>query len=71
MCSKSSSTDGKDEKLCWVIIDKFKKLGKGNVSCIDIVCHVWEVDRAGLVNKMSMLHFSAISFTNVCLSKAP
>lgn len=53
--SKSSTTDAEDEELCKVIVDKFEKLGKGAVSYADIARRAWEVGRAGLATKASVL----------------
>ena len=69
--SKSSSTDGEDEELCQVIVDKFEKLGKGDVSYADIARRAWEVGRAGLATKVSALRLSTIGFANVGPPKAP
>jgi hypothetical protein len=53
--SKSSSADGQDDEVCKVIVDKFEKLGGGEVSYADIARRAWEVGKTGLATKVTVL----------------
>lgn len=50
--SKSSAVDGEDDEVCRLIVDKFEKLGGGEVSYADIARRAWEVGRTGLATKL-------------------
>ncbi|KAG1902172.1 Vps16, C-terminal region-domain-containing protein [Suillus fuscotomentosus] len=50
--SKSSAVDGEDDEVCRLIVDKFEKLGGGEVSYADISRRAWEVGRTGLATKL-------------------
>ncbi|KAG1716823.1 hypothetical protein ID866_345 [Astraeus odoratus] len=50
--SKSTAGDEEDQELCKLIVDKFEKLGEGEVSYADIARRAWEVGRAGLATKL-------------------
>ncbi|KAG2036792.1 vacuolar assembling sorting protein VPS16 [Suillus americanus] len=50
--SKSSAADGEDDEVCRLIVDKFEKLGGGEVSYADIARRAWEVGRTGLATKL-------------------
>lgn len=50
--SKSSTVDGEDDEVCRLIVDKFEKLGGGEVSYADIARRAWEVGRTGLATKL-------------------
>jgi hypothetical protein len=52
---KSSSADGQDDEVCRIIVDKFEKLGGGEVSYADIARRAWEVGRTGLATKVKAL----------------
>ncbi|EGN92883.1 hypothetical protein SERLA73DRAFT_79230 [Serpula lacrymans var. lacrymans S7.3] len=43
---------GADDEVCRLIVDKFEKLGGGDVSYSDIAKRAWEVGRAGLATKL-------------------
>lgn len=60
--SKSSSVDGQDDEVCRVIVDKFEKLGGGEVSYADIARRAWEVGRTGLATKVNALVVTVSSF---------
>jgi hypothetical protein len=53
--SKSLSADGQDDEVCKIIVDKFEKLGGGEVSYADISRRAWEVGRTGLATKVTVL----------------
>lgn len=57
--SKSSAVDGEDDEVCRLIVDKFEKLGGGEVSYADIARRAWEVGRTGLATKVKVLLFVA------------
>ncbi|KAG1862098.1 Vps16, C-terminal region-domain-containing protein [Suillus subalutaceus] len=50
--SKSSAVDSEDDEVCRLIVDKFEKLGGGEVSYADIARRAWEVGRTGLATKL-------------------
>ncbi|KAH7886829.1 Vps16, C-terminal region-domain-containing protein [Phlebopus sp. FC_14] len=50
--SKPTSAEGEDDELCRVIVDKFEKLGNGEVSYADIAERAWEAGRSGLATKL-------------------
>lgn len=50
--SKAIAGDDEDQELCNLIVDKFGKLGNGEVSYADIARRAWEVGRGGLATKL-------------------
>lgn len=46
---------GGDEEVCKLIVDKFQQLGGTDVSYAEIAKRAWEVGRAGLATKVSLL----------------
>ncbi|KIM67291.1 hypothetical protein SCLCIDRAFT_179253 [Scleroderma citrinum Foug A] len=50
--SKSATGEDEDQELCKLIVDKFEKLGGGDVSYAEIARRAWEVGRAGLATKL-------------------
>lgn len=51
--SKSAAGDDEDQELCKLIVDKFEKLGGGDVSYAEIARRAWEGGKAGLATKVS------------------
>lgn len=49
------SAGSEDDEVCKLIVDKFEKLGHGDVSYADIAKKAWEVGRAGLATKVIAL----------------
>ncbi|KIJ36797.1 hypothetical protein M422DRAFT_179088, partial [Sphaerobolus stellatus SS14] len=50
--SSAVSAGSADNEICTLIVEKFEKLGKGDVSYADIAKKAWEVGRAGLATKL-------------------
>ena len=53
MPSVAPGGDGGDNEICKLIVEKFEKLGHGEVSYADIAKRAWEVGRASLATKVS------------------
>ena len=72
MRSKASATDvdlGGDDEVCKTIVDKFEQLGGEGVSYADIAKRAWEVGRAGLATKVSLLVFQPKFSQRMLLSR--
>lgn len=53
----ADGNDG-DEELCRIITEKFRTVGGSGVSYADIAKRAWEVGRAGLATKVSVVVFT-------------
>ena len=51
--SAGAGGEGGDDEVCRLIVEKFDKLGHGEVSYADIAKRAWEVGRASLATKVN------------------
>ena len=51
--SAGAGGEGGDDEVCRLIVEKFDKLGHGEVSYADIATKAWEVGRASLATKVN------------------
>lgn len=62
----ADGNDG-DEELCRKITEKFRTVGGSGVSYADIAKRAWEVGRAGLATKVSVVVFTLAALFVGCL----
>ena len=59
--SGASAGESGDNEVCKLIVEKFHKLGHGDVSYADIAKRAWEVGRASLATKVMLILVGNVS----------